>query len=63
MKLALGTTFSVLCLSALVAAQTYTDCNPLKKSEPRFRNESVSLSYLEANSAYSLPRRHCPRKG
>ncbi|KAJ5168889.1 extracellular glycosidase [Penicillium canariense] len=33
MKLALGTALGLLCSSALVMAQTYTDCNPLEKSE------------------------------
>ncbi|KAJ5090159.1 hypothetical protein N7532_008843 [Penicillium argentinense] len=34
MKLALGVALSVLYSSALVAAQTYTNCNPLEKSCP-----------------------------
>jgi hypothetical protein len=47
MKLALGTALGLLCSSALVAAQTYTDCNPLKKSKStRVPNRNVSLSYL-----------------
>ncbi|KAJ5906143.1 extracellular glycosidase [Penicillium subrubescens] len=34
MKLALGTALGLLCSSVLVTAQTYTDCNPLKKTCP-----------------------------
>lgn len=55
MKLALGTALGLLCSSVLVTAQTYTDCNPLKKSEPaRFQTRPFRPNDLEANSLPQL---------